>query len=250
MSDLTVEKLSVISGYSKWHLQRLFKKHVGICIGTYVRYRRLSKSAIMLRLSKVKILDVAISYGFNSQQCYTRAFKNFFGKNPREFRKGNVWDFSRHMPPYDVKGFYYYVSSTQNCSSFFRKYRSLGYRKICHSNGVYCISPVSIKKQENRIKYKSRMRQYQKKGCIPKVVDGILNCFFCGYSLARTKYLVIPFRGEEGQDYLEFYEGIYDRCLPRVNAKLGSNFIIELFKEVKLDGERTHHVDVIIPIIE
>ncbi|CAI2532032.1 Multiple antibiotic resistance protein marA [Serratia marcescens] len=33
IEGLSVEKVSIISGYSKWHLQRLFKHYFGITLG-------------------------------------------------------------------------------------------------------------------------------------------------------------------------------------------------------------------------
>lgn len=44
IEGLSVEKVSIVSGYSKWHLQRLFKHYFGITLGTYIRNRKLSRS--------------------------------------------------------------------------------------------------------------------------------------------------------------------------------------------------------------
>lgn len=54
--DLSIEKLSDLSGYSKWHLQRMFQRYTGMKIATYIRNRRLSKSAVMLKQSDLKVL--------------------------------------------------------------------------------------------------------------------------------------------------------------------------------------------------
>lgn len=86
IEGLSVEKVSIISGYSKWHLQRLFKHYFGITLGTYIRHRKLSRSAVLLKQHQGNILDVALASGFASQQCYTRAFKRFFGETPNSFR--------------------------------------------------------------------------------------------------------------------------------------------------------------------
>lgn len=242
MGDLSLEKLSAISGYSKWYLQRLFKKNVGVCIGTYIRYRRLSKSTVMLRLSNVKILDVAIFSGFNTQQCYTRAFKDFFGNTPKEFRKNDIWDFSRHMPPYRVKGFYYYINSFQYHVSFFQRYRSLSYGSIINHNKINSIpSMETTKKIEKSLKFQPKSKTF-------KINGGVISCFFFGCRLPAKKYLVIPFHGESTQDYFDFYEEIYDRYLPCINAKIESNLIIELIRDYGSDDKK-NHIDVIIPII-
>ena len=42
-SPLSLEKVSERSGYSKWHLQRMFKKETGHSLGQYIRSRKLTE---------------------------------------------------------------------------------------------------------------------------------------------------------------------------------------------------------------
>ena len=56
IEGLSVEKVSIVSGYSKWHLQRLFKHYFGITLGTYIRNRKLSRSAVLLKQHQGNIL--------------------------------------------------------------------------------------------------------------------------------------------------------------------------------------------------
>ena len=79
---LPVEIIAEKSGYSRWHFQRLFKQATGIARGEYVRSRRLSCAAIDLKLTSRTVLDIALQYGFDSQQTFTRAFKNKFHLPP------------------------------------------------------------------------------------------------------------------------------------------------------------------------
>ena len=70
---LSLDNVAAKAGYSKWHLQRMFKDVTGHAIGAYIRARRLSKSAVALRLTARPILDIALQYRFDSQQTFTRA---------------------------------------------------------------------------------------------------------------------------------------------------------------------------------
>ena len=72
---LSLDNVAAKAGYSKWHLQRMFKDVTGHAIGAYIRARRLSKSAVALRLTARPILDIALQYRFDSQQTFTRAFQ-------------------------------------------------------------------------------------------------------------------------------------------------------------------------------
>lgn len=77
---LSLDNVAAKAGYSKWHLQRMFKDVTGHAIGAYIRARRLSKSAVALRLTARPILDIALQYRFDSQQTFTRAFKKQFAR--------------------------------------------------------------------------------------------------------------------------------------------------------------------------
>ena len=79
---LSLDNVAAKAGYSKWHLQRMFKDVTGHAIGAYIRARRLSKSAVALRLTARPILDIALQYRFDSQQTFTRAFKKQFSLTP------------------------------------------------------------------------------------------------------------------------------------------------------------------------
>ena len=60
---LSLDNVAAKAGYSKWHLQRMFKDVTGHAIGAYIRARRLSKSAVALRLTARPILDPPLRLG-------------------------------------------------------------------------------------------------------------------------------------------------------------------------------------------
>lgn len=88
---LSLDNVAAKAGYSKWHLQRMFKDVTGHAIGAYIRARRLSKSAVALRLTARPILDIALQYRFDSQQTFTRAFKKQFSLTPALYRRSPDW---------------------------------------------------------------------------------------------------------------------------------------------------------------
>ncbi|WP_446850564.1 helix-turn-helix domain-containing protein [Morganella morganii] len=91
-SDLSLDIIAARAGYSKWHLQRLFKEHTGVVIGKYIRARRLSCAAMALRITRSSILDISVKYRFDSQQTFCRAFKSQFNTTPSAYRKKAGWD--------------------------------------------------------------------------------------------------------------------------------------------------------------
>lgn len=76
-----------------YHLHRLFTAAFGHSIKTYVRKRRLTEAAKLLRTTKRGVLDVALACQFESQASFTRAFRALFGQPPAQFRREGpaVW---------------------------------------------------------------------------------------------------------------------------------------------------------------
>ncbi|WP_189389081.1 helix-turn-helix domain-containing protein [Buttiauxella sp. B2] len=89
---LTLDTITIKSGYSKWYLQLVFKQVQGVSLGSYVRTRRLTEAARELQSGDHSILDIALKYHFDCQQSFTRAFKREFAMTPGTFRKtAKVW---------------------------------------------------------------------------------------------------------------------------------------------------------------
>ncbi|HCK7198299.1 TPA: helix-turn-helix domain-containing protein [Enterobacter asburiae] len=86
-SRLDIESVARRSGYSKWHLQRLFKEHTDYPLAGYIRAQKLQKSVERLTRSDEPILNVAIALGFDSQQSFNRSFKRQYGQAPGAWRR-------------------------------------------------------------------------------------------------------------------------------------------------------------------
>ena len=89
-SRLDIGTVARRAGYSKWHLQRLFKEHTGYPLAEYIRAQKLQKSVERLAHSDEPILNVAIALGFDSQQSFNRSFKRQFGHAPQYRLRANA----------------------------------------------------------------------------------------------------------------------------------------------------------------
>jgi len=83
LSDIAKE-----TGYSMFHFDRVFKYTLGESIIEYVRKRRLTEAANELIKTNNRIIDIAIKYGFDSQQAFTATFKKYYNISPGKYRKG------------------------------------------------------------------------------------------------------------------------------------------------------------------
>ncbi|WP_192929658.1 AraC family transcriptional regulator [Alkaliphilus serpentinus] len=85
-----IDEVARISLTSKFHFQRLFHMITGITVAEYVRKRRLTLAAQMLATSDAKIIDVALKYGYQSPEAFTKAFNRIHGINPSEVKEKGI----------------------------------------------------------------------------------------------------------------------------------------------------------------
>jgi AraC family transcriptional regulator len=74
-------------GYSPYYCSRQFNSLTGMTLREYTWMRRISRAALELRDTDSRILDIAVKYGFSSQEAFTRAFVKAFHITPYAYRK-------------------------------------------------------------------------------------------------------------------------------------------------------------------
>lgn len=84
---VTLSTLSRKLGYSEYYTSRMFHNISGMTLKDYIRNRKLAFALKEVRDTENKILDIAMKYGFSSNEAFTRAFRNAFGVTPCAFRK-------------------------------------------------------------------------------------------------------------------------------------------------------------------
>ncbi|MFJ8351870.1 AraC family transcriptional regulator [Bacillus paramycoides] len=84
--EIDLKKIARIAFCSEYHFKRMFSFLAGISLSEYIRCRRLTLAAFELKDSDVKVIDVAIKYGYNSPDSFSRAFQNLHGITPSEAR--------------------------------------------------------------------------------------------------------------------------------------------------------------------
>jgi AraC family transcriptional regulator len=90
--DLSVERLSRVAHFSKFHFHRQFSLHAGISVNRYIQRTRLHHAARRLLFeTHRRIIDIAMEAGFESAASFSRAFRSEFGRSPSRFRKHPAW---------------------------------------------------------------------------------------------------------------------------------------------------------------
>lgn len=85
--DINLNSFTSVIGYSKYHLSRLFKKDTGKSIVEYIRLRRLALAATLLLETEESILTIGFLFRFQSQEAFSRAFKEVYSLPPGKYRQ-------------------------------------------------------------------------------------------------------------------------------------------------------------------
>lgn len=88
--EIDYSEVSKIAYCSEYHFKRMFSFLAGIGLSEYIRRRRLSLAAIDLKDTNLRIIDVAVKYGYNSADSFSRAFHSLHGILPSKARSENT----------------------------------------------------------------------------------------------------------------------------------------------------------------
>lgn len=86
--ELDFEEVASQAFSSTFHFQRVFGILCGFSLGDYIRMRRLSLAGEELSKGSARIVDVAIKYGYDRPESFSRAFIRFHGITPSEAKQG------------------------------------------------------------------------------------------------------------------------------------------------------------------
>lgn len=82
-----IDEMAAQAGVTPTHFCRIFKKATGVSPHQYVMKARLNRAQHMLEQSEASMATIAESLGFTSQSHFTRAFRQFAGETPSDFRR-------------------------------------------------------------------------------------------------------------------------------------------------------------------
>lgn len=88
--ELSIKDIADHVGFSPFYFQKGFSMLCGLTIKEYIRKRRLSLAGDDLIFSNMKIIDIALKYGYDSPDSFTKAFIRFHGVTPRAVKKGAI----------------------------------------------------------------------------------------------------------------------------------------------------------------
>lgn len=90
MENISYEDVADHVYMSNYHFHRLFSMLAGISANEYMRNRKLSMAGQELSLSNIKVIDIALKYGYESPESFSKAFSRFHGVTPNAARQSGT----------------------------------------------------------------------------------------------------------------------------------------------------------------
>ncbi len=88
--EIAYDEIARIACCSADGFQRMFSYIAGKPLSEYIRSRRLTVAAMEMLSGDMRIIDIAMKYGYDSQDAFSRAFKAFHGVLPSKARAGGT----------------------------------------------------------------------------------------------------------------------------------------------------------------
>lgn len=182
--EINFEEAGRIAGCSAYHFQRMFTYMADVTISEYIRRRRMSLAAVDL-LSGEKVIDVALSYGYDSPTSFNRAFKNIHGVAPSKISEEGVT--IKSYPPIR-----FYISVKGASEMDYRIVKKEAFR-------IVGISMALEREVEKNFSVVSQMwAKAHQEGVIPKLLGqmndtlpGILGVSLCGNEEVWKYYIAV-----------------------------------------------------------
>lgn len=82
-----LKELSALGNFSQFHFHRIISSYLNEPLNSYIKRKRLEKSAQLLRFSKKSIAEICYSIGYETPSSFSSAFKKKFGVSPTVYKK-------------------------------------------------------------------------------------------------------------------------------------------------------------------
>lgn len=89
--DVDLEEAARLACVSADGFARFFSYMTGMTVKEYIRCRRLTLAAMDLGETEARVIDIALKYGYDSVDAFSRAFARQHGLTPTAYRKGDGW---------------------------------------------------------------------------------------------------------------------------------------------------------------
>lgn len=227
--------LAKLVGVSEYNLQRIFMFLTNISLSEYIRKRKLSKAYEELKNTDIKIIDLSVKYGYDSQISFARAFKNMFGITPSECRMGNL--------EYKQFPIIKFNNNSDICKQLNYEIKDIDGIKL------YCVKTTTkieedllynIRKLYSEIRDNGLYEKFSKNGMYGiSVCNKNLYSYYIGsnkkyentteFIIPKGKYVIFKSKSRKQKDIIKTEEIVYTQWLQSTDYKIDNEFNFELY---------------------
>ncbi len=235
------ETLAKMMGTNRYTMQRVFSVIAGIPLAEYIRKRKLSLAAHDFMTDDMKVLDVAIKYGYESSTSFSRAFELFHGIKPSDLKNNKkIKEFPRII--FDER-----IATKKEIEYSIIELPTLklyGLSVTTDENSIGNDAPDFFKKIENR--YYSK---YGKVKYAMTTYDDTFrykcNKYYCMYdieipgfeeiAIEKSRYLRFTIQSQSAKEIQELTAEFYRDFFPSCKYDLKPDMELEYYYEDKTD---------------
>lgn len=199
--EIAYEEVAKQAYSSEFHFQRVFGILCGMSLGDYIRMRRLSLAGEELAKGSSKIIDIAMKYGYDTPESFSRAFTRFHGISPSEAKHGGK---VKIFTPLSVK-----LTLTGGSKMDYRIEKRDAFQVVCKRKRVGKPQSANAAQDITSMwqEYGADGTMKRLVGCIPKnpVMKGLLGiCFSSELDAKQFPYGIgVEYDGRKIDDDLE-----------------------------------------------
>ncbi len=86
LASASLSEISDLLNINASYLSRIFKEHEGVGLHEYITARRLETARDMLLTTDMKIYDIAVKTGYETNAYFAKVFRRVYNMNPNEYR--------------------------------------------------------------------------------------------------------------------------------------------------------------------
>lgn len=246
LDDLSIEEVAETAFVSSFHYQRIFSLLTGMSIGEYVRKRRLAKAGQEIACSADKVIDVALKYGYDSPESFSKAFTRFHGISPSAARApgSSLKSFSPFVLKITIEGgltmdyrienkqefkvlvmsrMFTAETSSAEIPKFWNEFFSKGHNKIACGRFGVCCPPEKGNRQ-----FKYSIGSYLNETSIKQsdVPSG-----FEILDIPAGTWAVFPCVGPMPDSIQRLWKRVYSEWLPTSGYEIVPGYDIEMYTE-------------------
>lgn len=262
--DLNVEDIAKQAYVSTFYFQKGFSMLCGFSVAEYIRMRRLSLAGSDLISTDEKIIDIALKYGYDSPDSFTKAFTRFHGVTPTAVRKdgatiksfsvlkikfilegGCIMDYKiMEKDAFTVLGvskIFKYENATKEIPEFWAEHFKSGKGKhVCGMYGINIDESMGGKEFEYLIADNYNPIKEVSDDCITKIIP-------------KHTWAVFPCNGPMPQVMQEVQQKIFSEWLPNCkDYEIAAGYNIEMYTDVanypKGTQDENYYSEVWIPV--